>query len=95
MLKNMDNIFEIKKEAELTNYLEHFVAEYNNIDKIQSNYKLALPSNAKTIYEYQVKKGDTLGAISRKFGVDIADIIKANSKTNMKLAIGENLVIPH
>ena len=62
---------------------------------MQSNYKLALPSNAKTIYEYQVKKGDTLGAISRKFGVDIADIIKANSKTNMKLAIGENLVIPH
>ena len=71
------------------------IKKYNNIDKIQSNYKLALPSNAKTIYEYQVKKGDTLGAISRKFGVDIADIIKANSKTNMKLAIGENLVIPH
>ena len=71
------------------------IKKYNNIDKIQSNYKLALPSNAKTIYEYQVKKGDTLGAISRKFGVDIADIIKANSKTNMKLAIGENLVIPY
>ncbi|MDY3133766.1 MAG: transglycosylase SLT domain-containing protein [Campylobacter lanienae] len=71
------------------------IKKYNNIDKIQSNYKLALPSNAKTIYEYQVKKGDTLGAISRKFGVDIADIVKANSKTNMKLAIGENLVIPY
>ncbi|WP_096014440.1 transglycosylase SLT domain-containing protein [Campylobacter lanienae] len=71
------------------------IKKYNNIDKIQSNYKLALPSNAKTIYEYQVKKGDTLGAISRKFGVEVADIIKANSKTNMKLAIGENLVIPH
>lgn len=39
MLKNMDNIFEIKKEAELTNYLEHFVAEYNNIDKSSVSHK--------------------------------------------------------
>ncbi len=71
------------------------IKEYNNISKIKSNYKLAVPANAKTIYEYEVKKGDTLGAISRKFGVEVADIVKANSKTNMKLAIGENLVIPH
>lgn len=71
------------------------IKRYNNIKQIKANYKLALPANAKTIYEYQVKKGDTLGAISRKFGVEVADIIKANSKTNMKLAIGENLVIPH
>lgn len=71
------------------------IKEYNNISAIKSNYKLAVPANAKTIYEYQVKKGDTLGMISRKFGVEVAEIIKANSKTNMKLAIGENLVIPH
>ncbi|WP_086253108.1 lytic transglycosylase domain-containing protein [Campylobacter sp. P091] len=71
------------------------IKEYNNISKIKSNYKLAVPANAKTIYEYQVKKGDTLGMISRKFGVEVDEIIKANSKTNMKLAIGENLVIPH
>jgi membrane-bound lytic murein transglycosylase D len=71
------------------------IKEYNNVSKIKSNYKLAVPANAKTIYEYQVKKGDTLGMISRKFGVEVDEIIKANSKTNMKLAIGENLVIPH
>lgn len=39
MLKNMENIFEIKKEGELTNYLEHFVAEYNNIDKSSVSHK--------------------------------------------------------
>ena len=71
------------------------IKRYNNTKQIKANYKLALPANAKTIYEYQVKKGDTLGAISRKFGVEISDIVKANSKTNMKLAIGENLVIPY
>lgn len=71
------------------------IKRYNNTKQIKANYKLALPANARTIYEYQVKKGDTLGAISRKFGVEISDIVKANSKTNMKLAIGENLVIPY
>lgn len=45
---------------------------------------------------YVVKKGDTLGAISARFGVSVADMVKANPfiKDPDKIYIGAKLTIP-
>ncbi len=44
---------------------------------------------------YQVKRGDTLGAIARRFGVPIDSIVAANHLTSQdQLAEGQVLVIP-
>lgn len=45
---------------------------------------------------YVVKKGDTLGAISARFGVSVADMVKANPfiKDPDKIYIGDKLTIP-
>ena len=44
---------------------------------------------------YLVKKGDTLTAISRRLGVPVKTLMKANAITDpRKLAIGQKLTIP-
>ncbi|MBM2810446.1 MAG: hypothetical protein HW416_1205 [Chloroflexi bacterium] len=42
---------------------------------------------------YQVQPGDTIGAIARKFGVDSADIVAANSLRSDFIGIGQSLRI--
>ena len=42
---------------------------------------------------YKVKKGDTLYSISRKYGVAVEDIKKANNLTDNVIAIGQKLVV--
>lgn len=45
---------------------------------------------------YTVQSGDTLGAIARRFGVTIEQIVAANSLTNPdRLSVGQQLVIPN
>lgn len=41
-----------------------------------------------------IKKGDTLGAIGRKYGVTPREIMIANGLSNTRLSIGQKLVIP-
>jgi LysM repeat protein len=44
---------------------------------------------------YTVKKGDTLSSISRKYGVDIKDLIAVNHIQNAnKIKIGQTIIIP-
>ena len=44
---------------------------------------------------YIVKKGDTLWAISRKYGVPVRSLAKANGMSvNVPIKIGQKLVIP-
>ena len=43
---------------------------------------------------HAVKKGDTLYSIAKKYGVSVADIVKANNIKNNHIEIGEKLVIP-
>ena len=51
-----------------------------------------LASNAGAAHA--VKKGDTLYSIAKKYGVSVADIVKANNIKNNHIEIGEKLVIP-
>ena len=45
--------------------------------------------------QYKIKKGDTLSAISKKLGISVADLAKANNiKDVNKIYAGANLIIP-
>ena len=48
--------------------------------------------NAQEIHE--VKRGETLYSVSKKYGVTISDIVKANPKTERGLRNGMSIVIP-
>lgn len=43
---------------------------------------------------YKVKKGDTLGGLSARFGVTERDIVGFNKTDGDKLIVGENIIIP-
>jgi LysM repeat protein len=64
----------------------------------QSSSSAPAPSTTATTAppaKYQVKRGDTLGAIARQFGVSIDAIVAANHLTSQdQLAQGQVLVIP-
>jgi LysM repeat protein len=44
--------------------------------------------------QYVVAKGDTLVEISKKFGISVEDIKRANNLKNNKLQIGQKLIVP-
>ncbi|EAJ5692663.1 transglycosylase SLT domain-containing protein [Campylobacter fetus] len=73
------------------------IQKYNEIAKLSPNSQIIIPvsKNTAPIFEnYKVKKGDTLIGISKKFDVEVKEIIKANNIKNSKLAAGDSLVIP-
>src|SRR5207248_668334 len=56
----------------------------------------SLPANKRILFrEHVVKKGDTLGAIARKYGATVPQLVQANSlgKTPV-LKVGRSLIIP-
>jgi membrane-bound lytic murein transglycosylase D len=59
------------------------------------NYTTSVASSGRTnsSVKYKVKRGDSLGEISKKFDVTIAQIKKWNKLKSNKVLIGDNLVI--
>ncbi|WKW18499.1 LysM peptidoglycan-binding domain-containing protein [Campylobacter fetus subsp. fetus] len=58
------------------------IQKYNEIAKLSPNSQIIIPvsKNTAPIFEnYKVKKGDTLIGISKKFDVEVKEIIKANN----------------
>lgn len=55
-----------------------------------------LPRSTRTEWAtHKVRKGETLGGISKKYGVSVADIVAASKlKSKHKLSIGQSLTIP-
>lgn len=55
-----------------------------------------LPRSTRTEWaRHSVRKGETLGAISKRYGITVADIVAANKlKSKHTLSIGQSLVIP-
>lgn len=55
-----------------------------------------LPRSSRTEFAtHKVRKGETLGGISKKYGVTVADIVAANKmKSKHRLSVGQSLVIP-
>ena len=55
-----------------------------------------LPRSTRTEWaRHSVRRGETLGGISKRYGVSVADIVSANKlRSKNKLSIGQSLVIP-
>jgi LysM repeat protein len=44
--------------------------------------------------QYQVRPGDTLSSISRKFGVKVSDLVAANGIRGSVIKVGQQLRVP-
>lgn len=55
-----------------------------------------MPEKDRILWRYHyVKKGDTLSAIARKYGVSVADLTEANKvKTRTSLRVGQEILVP-
>ena len=77
------------------------IAQYNgirNANRIYIGQRIRIPVvfQEKDMFHtvYEVRKGDTLWSISRRYGVSIASIIKRNRITNPNLIyVGEKIRI--
>ncbi|PLX75524.1 MAG: lytic transglycosylase, partial [Desulfuromonas sp.] len=64
-------------------------------ESFMAQYAKLSPSDRANYMRYKVKKGDTLGALSRKYKVRVNDIIALNNIRNPRaISIGTNLVLP-
>ena len=55
--------------------------------------RFAKPEPVVEVLTHEVQKGETMWAISRKYGVDIEDLKSWNNKTDNTLSLGEKLII--
>ena len=82
-----------KYSTKLINLIERY--NLSRFDK--SNFKRASSNKYEEkkyrLIIHQVEKGDTLFSISRKYNVDIKDLIDQNNITNKTIYIGQNISI--
>lgn len=62
-----------------------------NEKKLLAPQKKAVSSPSENVSYHEVGKGDTLMAVSRKYGVSIADLRKMNNLTQDTIKIGQRL----
>ncbi|MFW5624585.1 MAG: LysM peptidoglycan-binding domain-containing protein, partial [Campylobacter hyointestinalis] len=72
------------------------IQKYNDITKVKPNDKIIIltSKNSQALANYIVKKGDTLLGISKKFDVQVKDIVELNNLKSSSLGIGDSIVIP-
>ena len=92
-VKKGDNLYSIAKQFGIT---VNELKTSNNLtsDTLTLGQKLTIPQSDVSGDLYQVQKGDTLYSISKKLGVTVADLRRANSLTTDTLTPGQLLVIP-
>ncbi len=92
-VKRGDSLHKISRRYGI-NY--KIIKEYNHLKSnfLHVRQSLIIPSLRPVTLSYIIKKGDTIGKISRKFKVAVNKLIKANHKKNSMIKIGEKLVIP-
>jgi LysM repeat protein len=44
--------------------------------------------------QHTVRRGETLGAIARKYGLSVADLMQANQMRSTRLSINQTLILP-
>ena len=89
-----DSLWSISKKFNVS------VDDLKRVNNLISNLlivgqSLVIPSGNDFNYlEYEVKSGDTLYKIAKKFNVNISDIMKLNNLMSNLLSIGQRLLIP-
>ena len=64
----------------------------NQAQKVEAN-QTAIPPQKTAILSHQVKTGDTLYNISKRYGVSVSDIIEWNNIQNNSIRLGQTLTI--
>lgn len=92
-VKKGDSLYSIARQFGIT---VNELKSSNNLtgDTLTVGQKLTIPQSDVSGDLYQVQKGDTLYSISRKLGVTVADLRRANSLNTDTLTPGQLLVIP-
>ena len=92
-VKKGDSLYSIARQFGIT---VTGLKSSNNLtgDTLTVGQKITIPQSDVSGDLYQVQKGDTLYSISRKLGVTVADLRRANSLTIDTLTPGQLLVIP-
>ncbi|MFW5979896.1 MAG: LysM peptidoglycan-binding domain-containing protein [Halanaerobiales bacterium] len=98
--KILDNLgYDIKSDGIYGNRTKSTVKDFQKDNDLSSDgivgdktYKLLKKRNEDI--EYEVKKGDSLSSIAKKFETTIEDIKERNDLSTNKIVIGQNLFIP-
>ncbi len=71
------------------------IQDFNNIrgGLISINQKLVIPITKGSVVKYQVKKGDTLSTIAKKYRTTVDKILKFNNRKKKIIYVGEYLEI--
>ncbi|MCC8034365.1 MAG: transglycosylase SLT domain-containing protein [Rikenellaceae bacterium] len=81
----------IEREQDIHDKDSIYLAQFITVDPVTNTPQITVTA-AST--EYRIKSGDTLGAIARKYGVTVNQLIKWNNITNPnKLRIGQRIEI--
>ncbi|MFK5882081.1 MAG: LysM peptidoglycan-binding domain-containing protein [Sulfurospirillum sp.] len=92
-VKRGDSLYKISRRYGIR---YRVIKDFNHLRSniLSLRQSLIIPVLKPTTISYIIKKGDTIGQISKKFKVAINDIMRLNHKKNSMVRIGEKIVIP-
>ncbi len=93
IIKRGDSLYKISKKYRI-NY--KVIKDFNHLKSnlLHLKQSIVIPLLKPDKISYIIKRGDTLGKVSKKFKVAINTIVRMNNKKNSMIRIGEKLVIP-
>jgi len=92
-VKRGDSLYKISRRYGIK---YRVIKDFNHLksNRLRLRQSLIIPVLKPTTISYTIKKGDTIGRLSRRFKVAVNDIIRLNHKKNSIVRIGEKIVIP-
>ncbi len=93
IVKKGDSLYKLGKRYGI-NY--RVIKDYNRLKTnfLRLRQSLVIPVLKPTTIRYTIKRGDTIGRVSKKFKVAINTILRINNKKNTMVRVGEKIVLP-
>ena len=93
-IKKGDSLYKIGKRYGVSYKV---IKDFNHLrsNLLKLNKKLVIPVLKPKTQKYTIRRGDTLGNISRRFNVAIRAIMKLNNKKSSQIIVGERLIVPY